>query len=457
MSIVALENISKNFGGVRSLVNVDMQFSAGEAIALAGENGSGKSTLIKILSGAHQASAGAIYIDGRKQDKFRPIDAARAGIQVIFQDFSLFPNLSVAENIAFSRNLNRGDRLANRAQSRMLAAQALEKLNVAIDLDMLVEDLPVASKQLVAIARALVDDARLIVMDEPTTALTQTEVENLLAIIRRLKAAQVCVVFVSHKLQEVFSVCDRVLVLRNGEKVAQGPIGDFDQISLTRHMTGRDLPEAGLAGEVAANGKEVLRISGLTRTSRFSDVSLHVCEGEIVGIAGLLGSGRTELARCLFGLDRIDGGTIRIGQKPVAIASPQAAIANGIAYVPEVRLTEGLFFGQTVQSNVEAGLFDRFAHALGRLDKSGLAADVRRWLQNLAVKGQPEQSIGALSGGNQQRVVLARWLAQNPKILLLNGPTVGVDVGCLASSTDQDRDRVVDDQPRPDLLVDQVR
>ena len=429
MPLIELQNIVKTFGGVKSLIDVSMTFSSGEAIALAGENGSGKSTLIKILSGAHKATSGQIIIDGKACNYLHPIEAVRAGIQVIYQDFALFPNLTVAENISFSQNIANGKHIRNIQESRKKASVVLKKLNVAIDLDTLVEDLSVANKQLVAIARALINDARLIVMDEPTTALTETEVQNLLGIIRKLKQAQVCVVFVSHKLQEVFSVCDRVVVLRNGQLVADGPISAFDQKTLTRHMTGRDLPETGQIQSNFKRGKQVLTVEGLGHHNKFSDVSFQLHEGEVIGIAGLLGSGRTELAKALFGLTAYHQGEINVSGKNVNVISPQVAIKNAIAYVPEDRLTEGLFFGQTVQSNVEAGLFDRFITRLGKLKKFELKATVLEWLQQLNVKGQPQQQIHALSGGNQQRVVLARWLAQKPKILILNGPTVGVDVG----------------------------
>lgn len=429
MPIVELRNIAKNFGGVKSLTDVSMTFSAGEAIALAGENGSGKSTLIKILSGAHKATSGNIVVDGKNFAQLHPIAAARAGIQVIYQDFALFSNLSVAENIIFSHRIGNMQKLVDANDMRKRAKDILNRLNVFIDLDALVEDLSVANKQLVAIARALINDARLIVMDEPTTALTETEVQNLLGIIRKLKTANVCVVFVSHKLQEVFSVCDRVVVLRNGELVAEGPIDKFDQKILTRYMTGRDLPETQQLTANSHFGKQVLAVQGLSRVDKFVDVSFELHEGEIVGVAGLLGSGRTELAKALFGLIKYEHGQITVADMSVKITSPQIAIANAIAYVPEDRLTEGLFFGQTVQSNVEAGLIDRFTTVIGKIKKAALSASVITWLKKLKVKGQPQQPIHALSGGNQQRVVLARWLAQKPKILILNGPTVGVDVG----------------------------
>ncbi len=430
--VVALASICKSFGGVRSLDDVSLAFHSGEAVALAGENGSGKSTLIKILSGAHAANSGEIIIDGQRRAALRPIEALRAGIHVIYQDFSLFPNLSAAENIAFGHQLIGRRRWWRRTEMRQRAAAALERMAVSLDLDALVGDLPVAAKQLIAIARALVDNARLVVMDEPTTALTEAEVGKLLAIITRLKAAGVSIVFVSHKLQELFSVCDRVVVLRNGRKVAEGPVAAFTPASLTRHMTDRDVPERRHALAEDALGPPVLRVERLSRPGRFAEVSFGLRQGEVLGIAGLLGSGRTELAKTLFGMGGRYRGSIEVAGQAVRMSSPQEAVRHGIGYLPEDRLTEGLFFDQTVTRNVEAGLFDRFRGRFGLLRTGALRRSVAGWLDRLRVKGQPSAAIQSLSGGNQQRVVLARWLAQEPKILILNGPSVGVDVGSKA-------------------------
>ncbi len=446
--VIALERVCKSFGGVLSVDDVSLSFRPGEAIALAGENGSGKSTLIKILSGAHVASSGWIVLDGRRLAALRPIDALLAGIHVIYQDFSLFPNLSVAENVAFGHQLASGRRWLRRAEMRRLAAGALERMQVSVDLDALVADLPVAAKQLVAVARALAHDARLIVMDEPTTALTEAEVRTLLSIITRLKTAGVSVVFVSHKLQELFSVCDRVVVLRNGRKVAEGPVAEFTPALLTRHMTGRDFPETRHALPEAELGPVVLRVDRLSRRGRFSDVSFSLRAGEVVGVAGLLGSGRTELAKAVFGLSAADAGSIEVAGAAVRPASPQAAIRHGIGYVPEDRLTEGLFFDQSVARNVEAGLFDRFKGTFGRLRTRALGEAVAGWLDRLRVKGRPAAAIQSLSGGNQQRVVLARWLAQDPRVLILNGPSVGVDVGSKA-----DIHRIIADTSRTGLAT----
>ena len=428
MSFIALHGVSKTFGGVRSLSDVDLAFRPGEAMALAGENGSGKSTLIKIITGVHAPSAGELEINGRRRSHIRPLDAVRAGIQIIYQDFSLFPNLSVAENVIFSQRLAIGDWLVSPGTMRLKARRAFDRLNVDLDPDQLVEALPVASKQLVAIARALIYDARLLIMDEPTTALTEAEVKALLAIIVRLKQDGVSVVFVSHKLGELFSVCDRIVVLRNGEKVGDGGAAEFTLQSLTRLMTGRDLPEPRHALPTGRLSGPVLEFRNISKGDGLRDVSLSLRGGEVVGIAGLLGSGRTELAKVAFGLAQADKGIVELVGKPVNLRSPMQAMAEGVGYVPEDRLTEGLFFGQSVAANASVGLLERFSGALG-LDRRALSRRTAEWLARLKVKGAPNQQISALSGGNQQRVLLARWLAREPRLLILNGPSVGVDVG----------------------------
>ncbi|MCA8932928.1 MAG: sugar ABC transporter ATP-binding protein [Rhodospirillaceae bacterium] len=430
--LLDLTGLSKSFAGVRALDDVGFAIAKGEVVCLAGENGSGKSTLIKIVAGAQPADAGTIAIDGQVQRRWSPMDAVRAGIQVIFQDFALFPNLSVAENIALNQELSAGHKFINWKAVRAVARRGLDRVGVDIPLDQTAETLPVADKQLVAIARALLSDARLIIMDEPTTALTEREVRHLLDIIRRLRDDGVSVLFVSHKLNEIFDVCDKIVVLRNGRKVAAGTAAEFDISSLTRHMTGRDIAAAKHRRAATANARELLRVEGLTKDGAFADIAFSLKAGEVLGITGLLGSGRTQLAKALFGLTPVDGGHIQVDGQPAAISSPQDAIAHGIGYVPEDRLTEGLFLSQPIASNIVVGTVDRHT-AAGWLDRQGLKAEARAWIDKLKVlTPSAELPVQSLSGGNQQRVVLARWLATNPKILILNGPTVGVDVGSKA-------------------------
>ena len=429
--LVAIDAVTKTYAGIAALTDVGFTIGAGEAVCLAGENGSGKSTLIKILAGVERPDRGVIAFSGVTQGVLTPRLSAAAGVMVIFQDFSLFPNLSVAENIAFSAEVGAGHRLVNRARVRKLAAAMLERVGVPMDLSAPVETLSVAHKQLVAICRALACNARLIIMDEPTTALTEREVRGLLTIIRRLKADGVAVLFVSHKLAEVLEVCEKVVVLRNGRKVAEGPAAEFDAASLTRHMTGRDvgaLPPV----PVAATAPVLMRVEGLTKAGAFADVSFDLRGGEVLGISGLLGSGRTALAKALFGLVAPEAGAIAVDGTPVPLGDPLAAARGGIGYVPEDRLTEGLFLTQSIVRNVGIGRLDAHGRG-GMLDLAGLWGEAQDWLKRLSVKAPDGAApVRSLSGGNQQRVVLARWLARGPRVLVLNGPSVGVDVGSKA-------------------------
>lgn len=428
-SFVRIDKVSKAFAGVQALSEVSFAIAPGEVVCLAGENGSGKSTLIKILSGAERPDEGALLIGAESFAALDPRSSVSRGIQVIFQDFSLFPNLSVAENIAFSAELASGRWLVDRKGIRALAETVLKRIAVDIPLDARVETLAVADKQLVAIARALALDARLVIMDEPTTALTEREVRSLLAIIRRLKAAGVAVLFVSHKLAEIFEVCEKIVVIRNGAVVAAGPAGDFDLGSLAFHMTGRHFPES-VARPFDPSAAPILEVSRLGRAGSLYDISFDLRPGEVLGIAGLLGSGRTALAKTLFGLLPKDSGEIRLDGRPLTLGSPLEAIAAGIGYVPEDRLTEGLFLSQSIGRNIAVGRADAFAGSLGWLDRGGLEAEARDWLRRLSVAApDADAPVKSLSGGNQQRVTLARWLARRPRILILNGPTVGVDVG----------------------------
>lgn len=433
---IRIKHVFKSFVGVNALTDINFTIGSGEAVSLAGENGSGKSTLIKLLAGAETPDSGAIIIDGLAYKALDPRLSVDQGIQVIFQDFSLFPNLSVAENIAFSSALSDRRKLVYRAKMRQIAQAVLDRIGVKIDLDTRVEKLSVADKQLVAIARALASKARLIIMDEPTTALTEREVRSLLDIIRRLKADGIAVLFVSHKLTEGLGVCEKVVVLRNGKLVADAPAVDFDADTLAFHMTGRRFSQV-LKPPLAAPGKPVLCVKGLERDGILHDISFDLFHGEVLGIAGLLGSGRTELAKALFGLIEVDAGTLLVDGAPVPFGSPRAMIKAGIGYVPEDRLTEGLFLTQSIARNIAIGTADAHVGAMGVLERPALKAEVLNWLDRLnVVAPDPEAAVQSLSGGNQQRVVLARWLAKRPKVLILNGPTVGIDIGSKADIHD---------------------
>jgi len=373
-----------------------------------------------------------VIIQGKSYPRLHPIEAIRAGIQIIYQDFSLFPNLTVAENIALNQQLAARRRLVRWSEVNRIAQEALDKIGVRIDLRAIVETLPVADKQLIAISRALLHDAKLIVMDEPTTALTEKEVRALLAIIKRLQAEGVSVLFVSHKLSEVLEVSEKITVLRNGKRVVHGDATEFDLDTLTYHMTGRKLtpkPSAQRAREQAS----LLKVEGLRKDRHLADISFELHQGEILGITGLLGSGRTALALALFGLTPLDGGQIYVNGQPIRLRNAQDAIYHGFGYLPEDRLTEGLFLPQSIGHNVVVSKIDTLLRRFNLLDSAAIGHDMHHWVKRLrVVTPSPYLPVQSLSGGNQQRTVLARWLATHPKVLILNGPTVGVDVGSKA-------------------------
>jgi simple sugar transport system ATP-binding protein len=429
--LLRVENISKHFAAVTALKDVSFSIDEGEIRCLVGENGSGKSTLIKIIAGVYAQDQGHIFIRGKKQHSLKPIDAIHAGIQVIYQDFSLFPNLTAAENISLNRQLASGRKLVNWRETRATAARALDRVNVAIDLDADVEQLSVADRQLIAISRALMQDAKLIIMDEPTTALTQKEVESLFGVIRNLRDMGISILFVSHKLSEVQEIADSVMILRNGRKVADGGIAELDLVTMAYYMTGREITESGYQYEPReGTSASLLKVEGLTRPGGFWNISFDLKPGEIIGITGLLGSGRTELALALFGVHPATKGKITIDSRPVNIRSIQDAMHAGIGYVPEDRLTEGLFLEQSIERNLIIRVIDKALGTANLLSRKKMEDISTTWVDKLNIKTSDTRlPVTSLSGGNQQRVVLAKWLAASPRILIMNGPTVGVDVG----------------------------
>ena len=424
-----MRGIHKSYGPARVLQDVDVVLCPGEVRCLAGENGSGKSTLIKVLSGVVAADAGTVRLFGRPVAGTDPAAVIAAGLSVIYQDFSLFPNLKVGENITFLSATANRDRLVHGSKRRRLAAATLDRMGVRLDLDEPVETLPVAAKQLVAIARALANDARIVVMDEPTTALTRHEVDNLLRLVAGLKQQGISFIFVSHKIEEVFTVCDTVTVIRDGRIAAAGPASEFTPAALVTAMTGRDVASQRLSRGPTAPGAPFLSARGLVRIGEYRDVDLDLHAGEIVAIVGLLGSGRTELALTLFGETRPDGGVLSVEGRPRRFRSVRDAMAAGIAYVPEDRLSEGLFLDQPIRDNITVSSLDR-DRRLGWLDVAAGARRAMAAVERLRIRLQSVAApVVQLSGGNQQRVVLARWMERNPKLIILNSPTVGVDVG----------------------------
>ncbi len=435
--ILEVRDVVKTYGGVTALAGVSLSLLAGEVLCLAGENGCGKSTLIKIISGAERPDSGQIVVDGEVFAAMNPTAAISSGIQVIYQDFSLFGNLTVAENIALTSAVAGRRRLFDRAAARARARAVVDDLGLALDLDADVENLSVADKQLTAICRALANDARVIIMDEPTTALTHTEVDRLFEIVGRLRDRGVGLIFVSHKLDEVMAIAQRVTILRSGRHVITGPTSEFDPRSITQHMTGRELDETRHVSDLPSPDDVVLEVEGLGLDGAYDDVSFVLRRGEILGVTGLLGSGRTEIAEALFGVLPHDRGTIRVDGEPVRIRSIQDAIDAGIGYVPEDRLTQGLFLEASIADNLVAGSLDRHRTPWRTLDVRAVRATIDRLFRRLRIKAPSVQApVRSLSGGNAQRVVLAKWLARQPKVLMLNGPTVGVDVGSKAEILD---------------------
>ncbi|MBJ9749924.1 sugar ABC transporter ATP-binding protein [Burkholderia cepacia] len=431
--LLELDNVSKTFGGVQALQQVRFDVMPGEVLCLAGENGCGKSTLIKIVSGVHRPESGAVMrFDGQPAGDLDPARARALGIQVIWQDLALFPEMTVAENIAFEQNLGARPRLVDYGRMNVAARQILARLGVDLDLGRPVRTLTIAQRQVVAIARALVARARLVFMDEPTASLSHAETQALLAIVRRLSADGIAVVFVSHRLAEVLDVCARVTVLRDGRYVGTFPTTGMTQTRLTELMTGRTFDYAVRTTDLSA-AAAMLRVDGLSRRGEYADVSFQVRCGEILGLTGRLGAGRTELALSLFGMTRPDAGTIALDGRPLSLRSNRDAIRAGIAYVSEDRLQLGLVQPQSIGDNTAIAVLDDLLGAAGLISPRRRDALIRDWVARLAVKiGAPDDAVSTLSGGNQQRIVLAKWLATKPKLLILDSPTVGVDVGARA-------------------------
>ena len=372
---------------------------------------------------------GEIFLGGKLHEHLTPIESILNGIQVIYQDFCVFPNLSVAENISLNFQLFQRKKLVNWRRIDQIATDALASIGIEMNLREKVESLSVADKQLIAISRALLHDAKLIIMDEPTTALTKREVEILFSIIKNLEAKGISVLFVSHKLNEVFEISERFTVLRNGKNVVTGETAQCDNAQFVYYLTGRKFEESYFEHEHTGMNP-LLTVQNFCRKDSFADVSFDLYPGEILGISGLLGSGRAELALALFGLSPTDSGTLSIKGKPVNLRSPQEGMRNGIGYVPDDRLTAGLFLPQSIGRNIILSRLPWFSKWFGILDQKGMHGEMDKWVKNLAIATPSSAfSVQTLSGGNQQRVVLAKWLATHPEILIMNGPTVGVDIG----------------------------
>ncbi len=427
--LVSLSHISKSFVGVRVLEDVSFDVRPGEVHALLGENGAGKSTLIKIMAGVHAPDSGEIHVDGAAARFANPGQAVKAGIAIVYQELLLFPELTVAENIF----INHAPRLSwgglDWSAMRARARQLLDELDSHhLDVDAKVATLSVANRQRVEIAKALSQNARVVVMDEPTASLAEADVKQLMAIVHGLRARGVGIVYVTHKLPEVFALADRVTVLRDGKHVATKPITEVNERNLVSMMVGRSIDQLFPKAE-AKLGDPLLELRHVSCGRMVRDISFTLRSGEILGVAGLVGSGRTELALTIFGLTPAESGEILIAGKPVKIASPRAARNLGVGYVPEDRGLQGLIRPQTIAENIALTVLDKLARwfIVDQRKEGNLARD---FISKLGIRAQgPNQAARQLSGGNQQKVVLAKWLAAEPRILIMDEPTRGIDVG----------------------------
>jgi simple sugar transport system ATP-binding protein len=431
-ALLELRHIKKSFAAVRALHDVSMTIQRGEIHCLAGENGSGKSTLIKLISGVYTPDEGEILFDGERVLELNPQESVRRGVQVIYQDFSLFENLTVAENLALNTLLAERRRTISWPETRRLAREALDRLGIDIDLNAEIGNLPTSKKQLVAIARALSAEARLIVMDEPTTSLTGREVSALFDIVRDIQRKGVAVIFVSHKIGEVLEISERITVIRNGRKITESAMSDCTESSIVRDMTGRDIETERYNPVLHSDSTPRLEVRDLTLSGALENATLTLQPSEIVGLAGLLGSGRTDLARVLFGLEQDYSGSIVIDGAETRFDNVPQAISAGIAYVPEDRLSEGLFLSQSIKRNIIVTVLDGLSDFIF-LNRARVDKVTEETIRNMQISTHStERPVAQLSGGNQQRVMIGRWLHTDARVLILNGPTVGVDVGSKA-------------------------
>jgi rhamnose transport system ATP-binding protein len=429
---LVLEHAAKSFGAVQALIDGSVTLRGGEVHALLGENGAGKSTLVKILAGVYQPDSGTLTVNGREVTLHGPAAAQAAGIAVIYQEPTLFPDLTVAENMFIGRQPLRNGRRIDRRAMQDEAAATFKRLGVPLDPARIARGLSIADQQVVEIGKALSLDARVIVMDEPTAALSAAEVDRLFEVIRTLKAQDAAVLFISHRLEEVFAICQTVTVMRDGRHVLTSDLTGLTANDLVRAMVGRELAERPPETVGAAPGEPMLTVDRLTREGVFTDISFTVRSGEIVALAGLVGAGRSEVARAVFGIDRYVAGEVTVRGRRLKKASPTSAMAAGIGFVPEDRRQQGLVMDMSVQQNVALASLDTLRKG-GLIRASAERAMAADWAARLAIKyGRLTDPVSMLSGGNQQKVVLAKWLGRKPAVLIVDEPTRGIDVGTKA-------------------------
>jgi rhamnose transport system ATP-binding protein len=430
--VLTLSGITKSFPGVRALSDVSLELNAGQVTALVGENGAGKSTMVKILTGIYQPDAGEIRLDGRAVHFASSDAAARAGVTAIHQETVLFDDLTVAENIYLGHAPRGGFGLIDWPAMRRGAADLLARIGATLDPDMRLRDLGIASKHLVAIARALSIDARVVIMDEPTAALSHKEIQETYALVERLKAEGKAILFISHKFDEIFRIADRYTVFRDGAFVGAGDIADVTEGQIVRMMVGRSVDHI-FPDRAHAPGDPVLTVAGYSHPTEFADISFTLRRGEILGFYGLVGAGRSEVMQALFGITKPSKGACRIDGKVVAIRSTSEAIANGIVYVPEDRGKQGAVRGLPIFQNVTLPSLRKTSRS-GFLRLAREFALSRRYTERLDLRAASlDQDVGLLSGGNQQKVMIAKWLATEPRVIILDEPTKGIDIGSKAA------------------------
>ena len=431
--LLSMKGVDKSFSGVQVLNSASLELENGEVMALVGQNGAGKSTLIKILTGAYSRDAGAISFDGKSVDFRSTADSQAAGIATIYQEINLAPHRSIAENIFLAREPKKFG-LVDRRRMRADARAVLKRFNLDIDVDSPLEDFGAATRQMVAIARGVTQNARLVIMDEPTSSLDEREVSVLFETIRTLKADGVATIFISHRLDELYTICDRITIMRDGRTVAVSAMEDISKYELVRTMLGKELTAftASARNRQGSDAETFVEASGLAAGLRVRDVSMKIGKGEIAGLAGLLGSGRTETARLIYAADRKDKGSIRVDGAEKSYSEPSDAIRDGIGFVSEDRKVEGIVPEMSVRENLTLAILPKLQKS-GIVDHAAQQKIVERYIKALGIKcASPEQPIRELSGGNQQKVLLARWLCMDPRLLIVDEPTRGIDVGAKA-------------------------
>lgn len=430
--LLTVKNLNKSFGGIHALKDINLTIHEKEIHGFAGINGSGKSTFIKCVSGIYEPDFGEVILNGKTFGRLTPQEAISEGVQVIYQDLSLFPHLTIAENIAINKVMNSSGKLVNWKEIYSIAEDQLEKIGVDIDLNATVQESTMANCQLTAICRALAMEAKLIFMDEPTTALTGREVKRLLSIVMDLKSKGYAIVFISHKLDEIFDVADKISVFRDGEIVGDFERSQLSKRSLTHHMTGRDV-EYPWYTRTYEDNTPLLQVEHLSQKDNYRDISFAVRPGDILGLTGLLGSGRTELGLTLFGLNQYTSGKIYFEGKQLNHLTPGRMRKIGIGLLPEDRANQGLFVNRSVKQNLTSVTLEAFTNRIGLIDQKKEEQMALQTTFDMNVKtASIESQVDTLSGGNQQKVVIGKWIARKPKLFIMDAPTVGIDVGSKA-------------------------